>query len=656
MAEEVGSCPLMHVMIPKLSYEDRCRSLGALFLWWTETFVLIGRGDATGEHVTHSPEYIQFALNAYALDKNGRRRFDRCSLWRPKGCNKSGLGCEFGLFEALGPCRFDHWAVAGEYYEFLGQRYYYLPGEPVGRPVQRPEILCLATSEDQTGNIFDSIHYNCKEGPLSQLQGEGMVVTKTGISLPEGGEIVPSTSGDSSKDGGLETFVLADEIHLYKLPRHISMYKTVQRNLPKRSLEADPWLLEMTTYYRPGENSVAESVEQIAHDILSGRSKHYKGLYFDYRYSTLPLEEFSNEKKLEHALYESYGSAAHSTDGRDYVILPDGRIEPVDDDGYTVEGFSLKDDGVEPGPSMNGWVNIRGLMNQIYQPDSDVNDSIRYYLNSRASSEDSWLTEPAIQSHVAYKQLVDDCIEANIGLDDVWKRVVKPDDEITLGFDGSIRNDSTAIVGCRVSDGLLFIVRLEQKPDNPLPDWRVNRDAFDAAMRRMLDGYNVIGVFADPHFFESMIGAWESEYGRDMKVYARGQSSIMKFWTNNWGVDMYHATQNAHTGFEYDPEPVMDGKPNPESIRLLADPRLIGHFRNARRRDNAYGYAIYKETPKSPKKIDACIAGILAYAARSKYLSQLKEEEKARTTVERVSDASGATLRGPAYKRLQRAN
>jgi hypothetical protein len=34
----------------------------------------------------------------------------------------------------------------------------------------------------------------------------------------------------------------------------------------------------------------------------------------------------------------------------------------------------------------------------------------------------------------------------------------------------------------------------------------------------------------------------------------------------------------------------------------------------------------------------------------------LKEEEKARTTVERVSDASGATLRGPAYKRLQRAN
>lgn len=77
---------------------------------------------------------------------------------------------------------------------------------------------------------------------------------------------------------------------------------------------------------------------KIAEDIQAGRSKHYKGLYFDYRYSTLPIEDFPDEKKLEHALYESYGSAAHSDDGKDYIILPDGRIEAVDVDGYSVEG------------------------------------------------------------------------------------------------------------------------------------------------------------------------------------------------------------------------------------------------------------------------------------------------------------------------------
>ena len=80
----------MHLMIPNLTYEDRCRSLGRLALWWVETFSLIGRGGATGKPVTHSPEYIQFYLNAYALKPDGRRRFNRVSLWRPKGCNKSG--------------------------------------------------------------------------------------------------------------------------------------------------------------------------------------------------------------------------------------------------------------------------------------------------------------------------------------------------------------------------------------------------------------------------------------------------------------------------------------------------------------------------------------------------------------------------------------
>ena len=54
----------MHLMIPNLTYEDRRRSLGRLALWWVETFRLIGRGGATGKPVTHSPEYIQFYLNA----------------------------------------------------------------------------------------------------------------------------------------------------------------------------------------------------------------------------------------------------------------------------------------------------------------------------------------------------------------------------------------------------------------------------------------------------------------------------------------------------------------------------------------------------------------------------------------------------------------
>jgi phage terminase large subunit-like protein len=46
------------------------------------------------------------------------------------------------------------------------------------------------------------------------------------------------------------------------------------------------------------------------------------------------------------------------------------------------------------------------------------------------------------------------------------------------------------------------------------------------------------------------------------------------------------------------------------------DPRLARHVANARRRPNRYGQSIGKETPSSPKKIDAAVAMIGARMVR----------------------------------------
>ena len=56
------------------------------------------------------------------------------------------------------------------------------------------------------------------------------------------------------------------------------------------------------------------------------------------------------------------------------------------------------------------------------------------------------------------------------------------------------------------------------------------------------------------------------------------------------------------------------------NIQLFADPRLIDHFRNGRRKDRPEGYLVFKETQNSPHKIDAAMAGLLAYRARDIYL------------------------------------
>src|SRR5690606_17002077 len=152
--------------------------------------------------------------------------------------------------EGLGPCRFAGIAEGGEVYKDpwgLGFEYVYAPGEPMGRPVRTPFLRTMATEEDQTGQVYDVIHYNLTEGPLAEAMNRKDDAGITRILLPERGEITPSTASAASKDGGKETFVVFDETHLYITPELRRMYRTVTRNLGKRKKIAGTWYLETTT-------------------------------------------------------------------------------------------------------------------------------------------------------------------------------------------------------------------------------------------------------------------------------------------------------------------------------------------------------------------------------------------------------------------------
>lgn len=620
----------MHDVIPKLTAKDRRRSLGLLAVWWIEKFTLIGRGDAKGQHIRHSPEYFQFIVDCYALDKHGRRRFGHVFLSRPKGCNKSGFAAEIAMFEAFGPCRFAGWAKGGETYTFLGKTYKYKPGEPMGRPIKAPLVVCLATAEEQTGEIYDTIYYNCTEGYLRFLAGEGMDAGKTRILWPKTGmEIRYSTAAARSKDGGLQTFVCFDETHQYNNKRLRDLYDIMTQNLTKRGAEADPWFLETTTMYRPGEDSVAELTYKTARDIESGKLRGWEDLLFDHRYSTLSRDEFANDELLDRAVYEAYGSAMKSPDDRDYIFLPDGRMVPVGPDGRSAEGWSLKDEGVEPGPSKYGWCDLRRTVKKILDPAYDPDNATRFYFNNLASARDAWLEEDMIQSHVAYREIVETALSTRNRrkLDEAWMQVVGRREEITLGFDGSVSDDSTALVGCRVRDGLLFLIKIEQAPDGPeKAKWRVDRDSFDGKVRQILDQYNVVGMFADTDEWEPYIAQWELDYGRKLRVFPRSNGNHIRFPMNGYKRDVMSELQTMHAAFSYPMQDVPKGKkPIPENLRLFADPRLIDHFRNARRRDRPEGYLVFKETQNSPHKIDAMMAGLLAYRARSIYLGAATE-------------------------------
>ena len=536
---------------------DRTRSLGWLAVWWIEQFCVHGPGDVQGTPVKLDDEFTAFIVDVYALDESGRRLYDSAFLSRAKGRAKSELAGFIVLFEALGPARFSYWAEGGETYERNGLLYTYSKGEPVGVELTAPFIRCLATEEGQAGNTYDNVHYNLSEGPLAEgLPRDAAGLTR--IFLPGGGEIIPSTASNSAKDGGKETMVVFDETHLYNRPELKRMYQTVRRNLAKRKI-AEPWSLETSTMYLPGEKSVAEETHELAKMIAEGKTKKQR-LLFDHREADADVD-LTDEAQVRAALHETYGPFAEVMD-------------------------------------------IDRIIAEIYDPRNDPSDSRRYYFNQPTSARDAWLTAP----------------EWNTCFD---KREVKSSDEITLGFDGSRKRargvtDATALIGCRVSDGYLFEIKVWEQPNGPAgEDWAVPVDDVDYEVTKAFEMYNVVGMFADPARWESYVAKWESSYGKQLKARASQSNPISWWMTGNRSYLVVRAVEQFYTAV-VDRELVHDGSR-----------ALTRHVLNARRRVGRSGITISKSTPESADKIDAAVAAVLAYQAR---LIALSKGEATRST------------------------
>ena len=298
-------------------------TLGWSGVSWIEHYLLHGPGDVQGQIIELDDEFVGFIAKAYRLGATGQRLVRRAFLSRAKGRSKSGLAAMLACFEALGPCRFSHFAADGEVSPW---GYEYEPGEPVGKPVTYAEVLCVATEEGQAGNTYDAIHYMLHEETCSPelLSDYGKLdVGLTRINLPSRrGFIEPVTSADSSKDGGKSTFIVADETHLWLLPRLRRLHGVMTRNLLKRKM-ASGWMLETSTMYAEGERSVAEGT----HDYAKAR-RDDPTLLFDHRQAAMSWDVTKRGDRMK-ALAEAYGPAS------EWMNL--GAIADAYDDPQTTE-------------------------------------------------------------------------------------------------------------------------------------------------------------------------------------------------------------------------------------------------------------------------------------------------------------------------------
>ena len=282
-------------------------SLGYQVIDWVETYLVHGPGDIEGEPISVDDEFAAFIVRAYELTSTGSRRVRRAVLSRPKGRAKSELAAFLSIVEALGPSRFSHFAAAGEVSPW---GYPYDEGEPVGVPVKRPEILVFATEFNQAGNTYDGIKFILNTSQKLQQDYPGIDAGITRVLLPNG-QITPESAADSSKDGGKSTFIVADETHLWVLPRLQRLHQVTLRNLLKRKI-ASGWMLETSTMYAPGEGSVAEATHQYAQAITEGRVSD-AGLLFDHREAPAKYDASKKRDRLE-GLREVYGPASEWMD------------------------------------------------------------------------------------------------------------------------------------------------------------------------------------------------------------------------------------------------------------------------------------------------------------------------------------------------------
>lgn len=317
------------------------------------------------------------------------------------------------------------------------------------------------------------------------------------------------------------------------------MYRTVTRNLRKRKKIAGTWYLETTTMFAPGEESVAEGTYRLSEQIREGKARRER-LLVDHRWGE--CGDPSNEVALRAGIVEAYGDAM-------------------------------------------AWNDLDGLVDEFYDPRADVIDSRRYFLNAETETSDAWIAAREWDPRAAPAEIISDR------------------EMVTLGFDGSIRDDATALVACRVSDGHLELLACEAKPDNASPVWQVDSAAIDAAVFDAFSRFDVVGFFADPPQWQDFVDRWTAEFSGGLQVKAT-QAHPIEWWTNR--------PKFMVAALERFREAVLSGQLTHDGTTLLRR-----HVLNARRRVSRSGIQISKEYPGSPRKIDAAMAAVLAYEARA---------------------------------------
>jgi phage terminase large subunit-like protein len=191
--------------------------------------------------------------------------------------------------------------------------------------------------------------------------------------------------------------------------------------------------------------------------------------------------------------------------------------------------------------------------------------------NAWVSSQQTWLPHGAWDSRAEEKE-------------------IDSDTPIILGFDGSFSGDASVIVGVTIEPKPhVFLVKAWEKQPSDRDDWRVDNLEVESVIIQTCQKYNVKEIACDPF-------RWQ----RTMQVLVEMGLPIVE-WPSTSAQRMIPACAKFY-------DAVVSENLTQDGSALLAR-----HISNAVIKTDRLGPRIVKEHRSSPRKIDAAVAGIIAF-------------------------------------------
>jgi hypothetical protein len=191
----------------------------------------------------------------------------------------------------------------------------------------------------------------------------------------------------------------------------------------------------------------------------------------------------------------------------------------------------------------------------------------------------------------------------------------------SMFFDGSKSRDATALVGCCVSDGHVFVIGAWEPDPSHNADSVVPVTEVDATVRWAFDSWNVQAFFADVKEWESFTKiSWPEQYQDKLDIWAlpSGKEPQSIAW------DMRTKAYDFALAVELTETEIRE-----RQFTHDGDSRMARHVANARRRPSKWGVvSIGKESPDTPRKIDLAVCMIGARMVRRLLLANDSKTRK----------------------------